>query len=133
MKGEPLQDLKRSLQAIVSELHEFKRTKFNVIIFGSNWQTLFPVSQSTQDSKATQIASALVDKLTPNGGGTELYEPLKAIFSLSPAEDALIPKNIFILTDGHPTNTEQVDKYTKLEDKKRNTENRKIKNEPRVL
>ncbi len=59
-------------------------------------------AQPADDPKAIAIAYNFVDKLRPNLGGTELWNPLKSLFLL--AHDERTPRNIFILSDGHPTN-----------------------------
>ena len=108
MKGEPFEDLKRSLKKIIDKLSSFNNTKFNIITFGSNWQSLFVDSRWTNDTIAVALAHEFASKLAPNGGGTELYEPLRSAYFLGGTEEVLLPKNIFLLSDGHPTNLEQV-------------------------
>lgn len=110
MKGEPFEDLKRTLRVIMDRLQGFDNAKFNVITFGSNWHKLFGENLPTNDPKAIGVAKEFTESLSPNGGGTELWEPLKSALLLSGggSEDILLPRNLFVLTDGHPTNTELV-------------------------
>ena len=75
---------------------------FNIIGFGSRYQTLFPSSvpynQGNLD-KAIKHAETLQADL----GGTELLSPLRHVFSqpLLPG----LPRQVFVLTDGSVSNT----------------------------
>jgi len=78
---------------------------FNIVGFGSNYQTFFPNSKRYDDNTYNQ-ALQHVAKLRADLGGTEIFQPLQAIFNM-PA----IPgysRQIFVLTDGEISNTDQV-------------------------
>jgi len=78
---------------------------FNIVGFGSSYQTFFPNSKRYDDNTFNQ-ALQYVAKLHADLGGTEIFQPLQAIFNM-PA----IPgysRQLFVLTDGEISNTEQV-------------------------
>ncbi|KAL6044894.1 Protein mono-ADP-ribosyltransferase parp4 [Balamuthia mandrillaris] len=113
MKGEPFDDMKRTLLKCLEALPKavdnsggdaFNR--FNLISFGSHYERLFIESRSITDTSAIATAKNYVQKMTANFGGTELWAPLKSTFLL--AHEERTPRNVFIFTDGHPTNQEQL-------------------------
>lgn len=75
---------------------------FNIIGFGSSYQSLFPESvpynQKNLD-KAVQHAEHLQADL----GGTELLAPLKYVFKQKALSG--LPRQVFVLTDGSVSNT----------------------------
>ncbi|ELR19183.1 ubiquitin domain containing protein [Acanthamoeba castellanii str. Neff] len=105
MKGEPFDDMKRTLLACLERLANVDAT-FNIISFGSTYERLFVDSQSTADPSALATAKNYVDKMRPNFGGTELWQPLRSLFLM--AHEERTPRNVFIFSDGHPTNQESL-------------------------
>ena len=78
---------------------------FNVVRFGSRFESLFPASVEYNDenvSKALEYASGL----NANLGGTELLPVLKEIFSTG--QKGTGQRQIFVLTDGEVCNTDSV-------------------------
>jgi len=47
-----------------------------------------------------------IEQMRPNLGGTELWQPLRALFSL--AHEDRPPRNLFVFSDGHPTNQDSL-------------------------
>lgn len=82
------------------------KATFNIVSFGSTYESLFVDSQSTADPSALATAKSYIDRMKPNLGGTELWQPLRALFLL--AHEERTPRNILIFSDGHPTNQEQI-------------------------
>ncbi|KAL5473246.1 hypothetical protein EMCRGX_G027703 [Ephydatia muelleri] len=87
---------------------------FNIIGFGSNYESLFPSSvpynQENLD-RAIQHAECVEADL----GGTELLPPLRFIFGQRLLEG--LPRQVFVLTDGSVSNTEAC-----IQEVKRNVE-----------
>ncbi|KAL5473274.1 hypothetical protein EMCRGX_G027733 [Ephydatia muelleri] len=87
---------------------------FNIIGFGSNYESLFPSSvpynQENLD-RAIQHAECVEADL----GGTELLPPLQFIFGQRLLEG--LPRQVFVLTDGSVSNTEAC-----IQEVKRNVE-----------
>ena len=75
---------------------------FNVIGFGSRYESLFPRSVP-YDQQNLDIAVRHAEALQADLGGTELLGPLKHIFGL-PLLSGL-PRQLFVLTDGSVSNT----------------------------
>ena len=107
MGGIPIQLAVKALKVF---LHSLPLGCFvNVYSFGSDFEALFEKSMEyTQDS--LEIASAVASKFEADMGGTEIYEPLKNIFSQDPLFINGVPRErqIFLLTDGAVSNTRYV-------------------------
>eukprot|EP00996_Jenningsia_fusiforme_P000740 NODE_166_length_2944_cov_19.065630_g152_i0.p1 GENE.NODE_166_length_2944_cov_19.065630_g152_i0~~NODE_166_length_2944_cov_19.065630_g152_i0.p1 ORF type:complete len:935 (-),score=237.39 NODE_166_length_2944_cov_19.065630_g152_i0:138-2855(-) len=100
MSGTPLQAAKSALQIFLRSLRS--PTRFNVIAFGTSFQSLFPEPQSYNDA-SLQNAAAWVSRLG-NLGGTCLLEPLKFALSDRMARGTCV----FVLTDGQINNSHEV-------------------------
>ncbi|KAH3764805.1 Vault protein inter-alpha-trypsin domain [Pelomyxa schiedti] len=95
MQGESILKAKETLENFLHKLPP--STLFNIVVFGSNHRFLF--SSSMEYSPETlRIALDNVKGIQADMGGTELLQPLQAIFARKPREG--IPQQIFILTDG---------------------------------
>jgi len=79
---------------------------FNVLSFGDKSFFLFQ-EQSIKSSEAS-IAYSIneISSFKADLGGTELFNSLKKVFLLKKQDN--YPRNVFILTDGDISNTEQV-------------------------
>ena len=75
---------------------------FNIIGFGSRYQSLFPRSVP-YDQSNLDTAVRHAEGLRADLGGTELLSPLRHIFGL-PLLSGL-PRQVFVLTDGSVSNT----------------------------
>ncbi|CAM4953475.1 unnamed protein product [Rotaria socialis] len=79
---------------------------FNIIRFGSNYESLFEESTVIYNEENVKKAEQLIEKMEANMGGTELLEPLKWL-----AQNALDQgrgRQIFLLTDGEISNVSEV-------------------------
>jgi hypothetical protein len=78
---------------------------FNIIGFGSNYRSLFKTSQPYEE---VHLEKALkhVKKLSANLGGTELLAPLRSVYNQR--GEPGYSRQIFVLTDGEVSNTEEV-------------------------
>ncbi|KAK8892617.1 von Willebrand factor A domain-containing protein 5A [Tritrichomonas musculus] len=75
---------------------------FNVIRFGSNFAKLFETSVLYDDSTQEKAVQLAID-LKADLGGTDIYSPLKSIFSEKCEHGQ---RQIFIMTDGEVDNAE---------------------------
>jgi uncharacterized protein with von Willebrand factor type A (vWA) domain len=100
MAGSKMASVKNTLQIFLRSLPE--GTMFNIIGFGTNFSKLFPTSVEYNE-KNFATATAHVDKITANMGGTNILTPLASIFTEKTKEG--IPRQIFLLTDGEVSNT----------------------------
>ncbi|XP_063435543.1 von Willebrand factor A domain-containing protein 5A-like [Mytilus trossulus] len=78
---------------------------FNVVSFGSNFSTLFEQSEEYSEVTLNQALS-LQSQMEADMGGTEILRPLKQIYSNSCIQG--YPRQIFLLTDGGVSNTNEV-------------------------
>ncbi|CAL8143672.1 unnamed protein product [Orchesella dallaii] len=78
---------------------------FNIIGFGSSYHFLFPKSVK-YDDRTLKTAIKHAKNLEADLGGTEILKPLKEIFGQSQIKGYL--RQIFVLTDGEVSNTEEV-------------------------
>lgn len=78
---------------------------FNIVGFGSTYQTLFETSEPYND-ETLETASQYVSSMQADLGGTELLLPLQWIFSQNTATEA--ERQVFVLTDGQVSNDLQV-------------------------
>jgi uncharacterized protein with von Willebrand factor type A (vWA) domain len=101
MAGSKIRQVRETLQIFLRSLPE--GTLFNIVGFGSNFEKLFPTSEVYND-KSLEVASAHVAKMDANLGGTNIVQPLKAIFQEKAKER--VPRQLFILTDGEVDNTQ---------------------------
>src|SRR4051812_34310659 len=58
----------------------------NVMSFGSTYERLFVESQPVTDGRAIATAQRYAQRMTPNLGGTELWQPLHSLFLLGNPE-----------------------------------------------
>ena len=78
----------------------------NIVKFGSRSTQLFSSGSQPYTEDTLRRALALCDSLSANLGGTEILRPLKEIFGRKVATGSA--RQVFILTDGQVSNTEQV-------------------------
>ncbi|CAB4011146.1 Hypothetical predicted protein [Paramuricea clavata] len=103
MRGSYIQDASQTLLLFLKSIPE--GCYFNVIGFGSSYVHLFPESVA-YNQKNLEIAVKHAKNLQADLGGTELFDPLKDIFSHAPMKG--LPRQVFVLTDGSIGNTESV-------------------------
>jgi len=78
---------------------------FNIFSFGSRFDSLFETSMKYDDNTLLK-AKEHVQSMEANYGGTDIYEPLGAIFEQSNKPGYL--RQIFVLTDGEVSNSASV-------------------------
>ena len=103
MSGSSIRMAVKAAKLFIKSLPQASR--FNVVSFGSGYETMF--SQSVAYTKEN-IKSALshLDQFDANMGGTEIYQPLQQIYSWK--KDPAYPVNIFLITDGEVDSPQQV-------------------------
>ena len=106
--GEAKSGIARAKEAMVLFLHSLPTgSLFNIWSFGSSHSSLFPTSQPYEDDMLAK-AKAHVESMEADMGGTEIYQPLEAIFKGKKSRSSQHMKQIFVLTDGQVSNTDQV-------------------------
>ena len=98
MSGTPIKLVKETLLFFLQSLP--KNSYYQLIGFGSSIKYIYskePV-QYTVDNVNETIS--VIKQLEANLGGTQLYEPLKSIFTNKNYENLNMCRNLFILTDG---------------------------------
>ncbi|XP_028392751.1 von Willebrand factor A domain-containing protein 5A-like isoform X2 [Dendronephthya gigantea] len=103
MAGAYIRDAAQTLLLFLKSIRE--GCYFNVIGFGSQYEKLFPESVP-YDQKNLEKAVQHAENLQADLGGTELFDPLKYIYSHDPMKG--LPRQVFVLTDGSVSNTESV-------------------------
>ncbi|CAF4923370.1 unnamed protein product, partial [Rotaria sp. Silwood1] len=79
---------------------------FNIIRFGTNYETLFKEITAVYNEQNAQKAEKLINNLQADLGGTELLRPLQWLEQYSPEEGRA--RQIFLLTDGEISNVNEV-------------------------
>jgi calmodulin len=103
MSGGQIRRAAEALQLLLRSLPQGSR--FNIIGFGSNFQTLFDASV-LYDAASLQRASDHVLGVQADLGGTELLQPLRYVYEQEVS--AGFERRLIVLTDGQVSNTEQV-------------------------
>merc|ERR1712216_752000 len=78
---------------------------FDIVGFGSRFESLFGRSV-TYNEETLKAASAHVQHVQPNLGGTEILQPLEAIFARELNQNHA--RRIVVLTDGEVSNPQRV-------------------------
>ncbi|XP_046843080.1 von Willebrand factor A domain-containing protein 5A-like [Xenia sp. Carnegie-2017] len=103
MAGSYIKDAAETLLLFLKSIPE--GCYFNIIGFGSTYVHLFPESVP-YNQKNLETAVKHAENLQADLGGTELFDPLKEIFSHAPKKG--LPRQVFVLTDGSISNTDSV-------------------------
>ncbi|XP_055344115.1 von Willebrand factor A domain-containing protein 5A-like [Paramacrobiotus metropolitanus] len=103
MEGDKIEDAKRAMQIFLRSIPE--GCYFNFYRFGSTFESLFPESKLYSE-ETFKAAKSYADATAANLGGTEILQPLKKIFETAPLSG--YSRQLFVLTDGEVSNTEQV-------------------------
>jgi Ca-activated chloride channel family protein len=99
MGGDSIEQVRAALELCLRSLHEGDR--FNIVGFGSHFSAIFP--ESREYSQATlDEASAHVQTLEANMGGTEILPALRLVLEWEPV--AGLPRQVVLLTDGEVSN-----------------------------
>lgn len=78
---------------------------FNIVSYGSRYSMLFDMSKIYSDSSLDE-ALKLQKSMNADMGGTEILDPLKKVYSQKCNPN--YPRQIFLLTDGEVSNTNEV-------------------------
>ncbi|KAF0559042.1 von willebrand domain-containing protein [Gigaspora margarita] len=114
MQGGPMKKASEALQLLLRSLPE--DCFFNVISFGSHFDSLFEKSQPYSENSFLK-ALKHAQEMTANYGGTEIYNPIKWAFDNSRND---MPTSVFLLTDGQVNNVDQIVELIKsCEEKKK--------------
>ncbi|RIB23991.1 hypothetical protein C2G38_2139476 [Gigaspora rosea] len=114
MQDEPMKKASEALQLLLRSLPE--DCFFNVISFGSHFDSLFEKSQPYSENSFLK-ALKHSQEMTANYGGTEIYNPIKWAFDNSSND---MPTSVFLLTDGKVNNVDQIVELIKsCEEKKK--------------
>ncbi|XP_067371717.1 protein mono-ADP-ribosyltransferase PARP4 isoform X1 [Channa argus] len=97
MKGESLHTAQRIALQVLKSLNQNLRV--NVILFGTDHTEAFLTAQPLVEAR--QAAERFVKLLSPVGGSTELWRPLRALSLLPPTNGI---RNLVLLSDGHIQN-----------------------------
>jgi Ca-activated chloride channel family protein len=103
MGGTSIAEARNALQLCLRSLPSGSR--FNVVGFGSTWEALFPESRLL-DEASLREASRHVASMDADLGGTEILPALEAVLGAPPLP--ALPRQLFVLTDGEVTNTDEV-------------------------
>jgi Ca-activated chloride channel family protein len=108
MAGTSIEEVRNALQLCLRSM--ISGCRFNIVGFGSTFQTLFPESRA-YDEASLAAASAHVGALQADLGGTEILPALQ--FVLQQARERTLARQIVVLTDGEVTNTDAVLELTR--------------------
>lgn len=102
-KDGALEEAKKAVLEILRYLPA--QAKFNIVSFGSTVDFLFTHPKEVNNLKTKSTAFKYVNNIQANFGGTDIYTPLKILFTLARlrSRQTLIPTNIFLLTDAQIT------------------------------
>ncbi|CAG8770696.1 14307_t:CDS:2, partial [Racocetra persica] len=102
MAETPIRKAAQALELFLRSLPE--DSFFNVVSFGSHYDSLFPKSQPNSQSTIS-AALSLAQNMTANYNGTEMYQCLKWVLENKRND---MPTAIILLTDGSVWNVDQI-------------------------
>ncbi len=103
MQGSSIEQVKNALQLCLRSM--IAGCRFNILSFGSNFVSLFPESR-IYDEASLSAASAFVEGMTADRGGTEILPALRSVLEQTPSPE--LSRQVVVLTDGEVTNTDAV-------------------------
>jgi len=103
MSGEPIKMAVDSLIYFMKSLPP--NSKFNIYLFDSSYSTYYPNSVEYNEANVTDALKRIKEERF-RFGGTEIYQPLEAVFKSK--GDEKYPKVVFLLTDGEISDKERV-------------------------
>ncbi|CAB1424384.1 unnamed protein product [Pleuronectes platessa] len=99
MNGESLRMAQRIALQVLRALGS--NIRLNVVLFGSDHTEVFLTAQPLTKTRMT--AESFIKNVSPVGGSTELWRPLRALSLLPPSRGI---RNLLLLSDGHIQNAE---------------------------
>ncbi|KAL3888727.1 hypothetical protein ACJMK2_001090 [Sinanodonta woodiana] len=109
MQGKKMQSAKETLLLFLKSLPV--KSFFNVIGFGSDFESLFQEGSHIYNEENLKKAEKLQKQMKADMGGTEILRPLEHVFKQKLIEN--YPRQLFVLTDGEVSNTEDIIKLAK--------------------
>lgn len=103
MDGDSINQAKRALEVCLRALE--RHARFNVVRFGSTFQSLFPQPRQYEEESMGE-ALGWLKAVNADLGGTEVLAPLRQVYSGSPANGAR--RSVVLLTDGEVGNEAEV-------------------------
>ena len=103
MGGSSIEEVRNALQLCLRSM--IAGCRFNIIGFGSKYESLFPASRD-YDDRSLQAASEHVAGMQANLGGTEILPALQCAFDQKTGGE--LTRQVVVLTDGEVTNTDAV-------------------------
>jgi Ca-activated chloride channel family protein len=104
MSGDSIREAKKALEICLRGLEP--TTAFTIYRFGSNYEYLFKEPEKYSEASLKKGLGYL-KKTDADLGGTEILNPLKAIYATSHSKGD-VERNIVLLTDGEVGNEEQI-------------------------
>jgi hypothetical protein len=102
MEGSSIEEVHNAL--IVCLRSMMAGCRFNIVGFGSTYESLFPESRHYDEASLNE-ASAHAASLMADMGGTEILPALRHVLEQNRSE---LPRQVVVLTDGQVTNTDAV-------------------------
>jgi hypothetical protein len=109
MSGSSINIAKKSMKLFLQSLPS--GSFFDIIGFGSSFKSYFnlPLEYNTENLKK---ANNLIDSLSANLGGTNIFDPLAYVFKKQSTNELIsyekLSKSLFLLTDGQVENSDNV-------------------------
>jgi len=100
MEGSSITQARRALSLCIRALSS--DDTFNVVRFGSSFESLFAEGPRRFDEATLQLATRYVEQTEADLGGTEILAPLTQV--LRTALDPVRPRRVLLLTDGQVAN-----------------------------
>ncbi|XP_060603762.1 von Willebrand factor A domain-containing protein 5A-like isoform X2 [Ruditapes philippinarum] len=96
MQGDKIQSAREALLLFLMSLPA--DCYFNIVSFGSFFNSLFPTESKKYSSESLDEAFTLQKTMEADMYGTEIQKPLTHVFNMDPIEGH--PRRVFVLTDG---------------------------------
>jgi len=87
----------------------------NIVLFGSTYKALHKQGSVAYNEASLNEATAFVEAIDANMGGTEILEPLRFVLNAKPKLKGT-QRQVFLLTDGQVSNQTQVIDFVKSKD-----------------
>ena len=105
MSGKPIKLVQDSLNLLIQSLP--KNSYYQLIGFGTHYKKYDEIPKEYNKNNI-QSTKDFITKLEANLGGTNIFEPLKAIYNDNHYSTIQLPKYIILLTDGEVENKDDV-------------------------
>ena len=104
MSGSPIKVASKALLLFLQSLPA--GSYYQIIGFGSDYK-IYDNIPKEYNQKNLKKSIEIVEKLKGDMGGTDIYSPLEYIYQSKNYEKVLLPRNIFLLTDGEIDNKKE--------------------------